>query len=419
MNIVLLATRIYGTDGVSLECVNWQKMLTSMGHRVHLVAGKLDRAGTVIPDLYFQSPKVVRLHDKVVYGKNHLQEVEAEIFEQAGKIEGELRNFFNNSGVPDLLITSNTLSIPVHFPLAVALTRVISELNIKTIARHHDFWWERDRFLKSEMFPFFQRWFPPTIPQIKHVVINSIAQKELKKRTGIEASIIYDTLDFEETKKLDTFSKNFRSDFGIATDDIVFLQATRIVPRKRIELAIALVEKLNNPKVVLVIAGYAGDEAGEYERFLKKKAKESSARVKFIGKQVNTRRKVFNIYNNGDAPKKRRIYTLWDCYLNCDFITYPTKLEGFGNQFVEAVKFKKPIIVSPYEVFKKDILPMGFDVVLLKDKIDEELIKEVKELINNPRRQKQMVEKNFRLGEKYLSFRWAEEKIKSIFETLN
>src|SRR4029078_4284481 len=109
MNVLIVATRIAGNDGVSLECVNWQKILQSMGHKVSFLAGKLDREGFVIPELYFQAPAVVRLHDKIVYSKNNLQDGEAEIYEQAGRIEGQLRNFFNEHGRPDVLITSNTL----------------------------------------------------------------------------------------------------------------------------------------------------------------------------------------------------------------------------------------------------------------------------------------------------------------------
>lgn len=416
MKIVIVATRIYGTDGVSLECINWQKMLTEMGHTVHLLAGKLDREGSIIPDLYFQSPKVVKLHDKVVYGKNRFEEVESEVFLQAGKIEGELRTFFNNFGKPDLIITSNTLSLPVHFALSIALTRVISELNIKTIARHHDFWWERERFLNSNLFPFFERWFPPILPQIKHVVINSIAQKELMARTGIKSTIVYDTLDFSKTSEKDSFSMQFKNDFGIKEDDVVFLQATRIVPRKRIELSIELVEKLQNPRAVLVIAGYGGDEAGDYLKKLKLIAKQSKARVLFIGKWVNGERRVVEITHNEKISKKKRIYTLWDCYLNCDFVTYPTELEGFGNQFVEAVKFKKPIIVTPYDVFKSDILPLGFKVINMPHSVTSTVLDEIKYLIINKGEVEKMVNHNFKLGEKYLSFEWAKGRIRKLIE---
>jgi len=417
MKIVILATRIAGLDGVSLEAEHWREVLQRMGHKVKLVAGALDREGVVIPELHFNHPEVVRIHDRVVYGKENYKKIEAETFALAGIIEGKLRQAFNNGSKADLLIVPNALSLPMHFPLAVALNRVIEELKIPTIARHHDFWWERGRFLRSSMFGFFERWFTPDLPEIHHVVINSVAQKELKKRTGINADIIWDSFDFDSKMGgLDSYSKNFREDLGIGEDDIIFLQATRIIPRKRVELSIELVRKLNNPKAVLVVSGHAGDEAGEYEKYLKKLAKRSRIRCKFVGQYVNSRRRVISEFGLG--RKRRRVYTLWDAFANCDFVTYPTKKEGFGNQFVESIFFRKPIILTPYEVYEKDIKPLGFSTIEISEKIGNSSIRKIESLINSPDRKKAMVEKNFALGEKFLSYNWVEKELKEILSEM-
>ena len=67
------------------------------------------------------------------------------------------------------------------------------------------------RFLRSTMFPFFEKWFPPRLPQIKHVVINSIASGELIRRTGIAASIIPDCFNFESgLNRADAYSKKWK-----------------------------------------------------------------------------------------------------------------------------------------------------------------------------------------------------------------
>ena len=172
-----------------------------MGHKVTLVAGELDREGILIPELHFKSPTVAGIHHRVVYGNESYEKIERAIFDIAGTIEGRLRQLFRNGTKPDLLITPNVFSIPMHFPLAVALTRTIDEFEIKTIARHHDFWWERERYNKSHMFKFFEKWFPPKSDLIKHTVINSIARKSLKDHSGIEAEVIWDTFEsnFPET----------------------------------------------------------------------------------------------------------------------------------------------------------------------------------------------------------------------------
>lgn len=409
MKVTILATRISGNDGVSLEAMRWKKILGRMGHKVSLVAGKLDRAGTLLPNLHFQTPEIVKVHDRVVYGNEDYKKVEREIFSQAGEIEGGLREIFHNGYKCDLLIVPNVLSLPVHFPLAVALTRVIEELKLPTIARHHDFWWERQRYLKSSMFPFFERWFPPKLPMMRHVVINSIAQKELKER-GFDSTIIPDTFDFKDARTgLDNFNKSFREDFGIDKEDLIFLQATRIVPRKRIELSIELVRKLNNPRIVFVVAGVAGDEAGDYDIKVRNLAKKSGIRCKFIGSRVNSHRRI---------AFGKKIYTLWDCFVNCDFVTYPTEMEGFGNQFIEAVCFKKPIILTEYNVYKVDIGPLGFKTINMTPEIKKGTIDEVNELIANPNKVKKMVDENFKLGQKNFSFEATKIKIERVINSL-
>jgi glycosyltransferase involved in cell wall biosynthesis len=397
MKVAIIATRIAGNDGVSLEAVRWSEILKKMGHSVKLVAGQLDRSGYLIPELHFQHPEVVKLHDQVIYGQGSYRKIEAEIFSLA-----------------DLLIVPNVFSLPMHFPLAVALARVIEELKIPTIARHHDFWWERKRFTRSTMFPFFHRRFPPDNPLIKHVVINSLAQKELKKRTQLSSTIIWDSFDFNSNlANLDSYSRHWRQDFGLAKDDIVFLQATRIVPRKRIELAINLIQKLTSPQIVLVIAGKAGDETGDYKQTLLKLVKKTKIRAKFIGDQINSKRRVVRDTAR-DKPSTKRIYTLWDCFVNADFITYPTKIEGFGNQFVESIYFKKPIILTPYPVYESDIKPLGFKTLEISPKLSRKSINKIKSLINNPSETKAITDYNFKLGQKYLSFQYVEKKLNKL-----
>lgn len=406
MRIWFVSTRIAGNDGVSLEAVRWRTILTRMGHKVTFVAGELDRAGVLIPELHFSNQKVVELHDKVVYGKNNFKKVEAEVFEMAGKIEGKLREAFNGHR-PDMLIIANCLSLPMHFPLAVALTRIIDEYKIPTIARHHDFWWERSRFMKSTCFPFFKRWFPPVSKYIKHVTINSITQRDLKEKLGIDSVVIPDTFDYVGTKnKKDKYNSTFRKDFGIAKDDIVFLQATRIVPRKRIEISIELVKKLNNPKIVLVVAGKVGDEGRDYFEKLEELANKLKVRVVFVGDYIDFNRKL--------TGNRNKIYTLWDAFISSDFVTYPSQIEGFGNQYIESVYFKKPVIITPYSVYKSDIKPLGFKSIEITPSLPERDIQKVNSFLNDSNKVKEMVESNFEFGKKHFSYEATEAKIQKL-----
>jgi mannosylglucosylglycerate synthase len=57
----------------------------------------------------------------------------------------------------------------------------------------------------------------------------------------------------------------FATDLGLAPDQYLFLQPTRIIQRKGIEHAIELTRRLDLP-AELVISHAAGDEGTEYER---------------------------------------------------------------------------------------------------------------------------------------------------------
>ena len=417
MKVVFLATRISGTDGVSLEARHWRNVLQRMGHDVVFIAGQLDCAGIVIPELYFQWKQLGDINNQVVYNGKDFEAYEAKIYEIAGRIEGKLHQSLKSLGKTDLIVVPNALSLPWHVLSALPIERPIEEMGTPTIARHHDFWWERDRYVKSSMKPFFEKWFPPNLPNIKHVVINSIAKKQLKERTGLDAEVIWDTFDFNsDLNKIDSYSKKWRKDFRIGDDDIVFLQATRLVPRKRIEMSMKLIKKLENPKAVLVIAGYAGDEGRDYEKFLRKYSKRLKIRCKFIGGNVNSKRRLKKI--NGGV-KLRRVYTLWDCFVNADFVTYPTEVEGFGNQFVESVYFKKPIVTTPYPVYTKDIKRLGFKSIEMSGGVTETVINKVGGLIEKPSRKEIIVEHNYKLGKKYFSYDWVEGKLTKLFKEMN
>ena len=74
----------------------------------------------------------------------------------------QLYNFINQLHI-DLLIVENALAIPLNIPLGLALAETIAETEIPTIAHHHDFCWERDRFSVNAVSDYLRMAFPPNI----------------------------------------------------------------------------------------------------------------------------------------------------------------------------------------------------------------------------------------------------------------
>jgi len=60
---------------------------------------------------------------------------------------------------------------------------------------------------------------------------------------------------------------------------------------------------------------------------------------------------------------------LWDAYAIADLVTYPSLWEGWGNQLLEALRAKLPIVLFEYPVYLKDIKDKGIEVISLGSEI--------------------------------------------------
>jgi glycosyltransferase involved in cell wall biosynthesis len=100
----------------------------------------------------------------------------------------------------------------------------------------------------------------------------------------------------------------------------------------------------------------------------------------------------------------RKAYTLWDVYPHADFVTYPTLYEGFGNALLEAVYFRKPVLVNRYSVYVADIAPLGFEFVEVDGWISDESLSEVRRLLDDPHRCQDVANKNYGLARRHFSY---------------
>ena len=254
--------------------------------------------------------------------------------------------------------------------------------------------------------------FPPNLPSIEHVVINSAAQEELALRTGISSTIIPNVLDFENPPAITRQeTRDFRKEIGLTTDDIIILQPTRVVQRKGIEHAIELVEELGDPRCKLVISHEAGDEGSEYADWLKEHARESGVDLRLLNLRISDPM-------NPDVNRKE-LYTLWDVYPHADFITYPSLYEGFGNAFLEAVYFKKPLLINRYAIFVRDIEPKEFDLIVMDGFLTRKTVDKVRKVLQSPEQREEMVNTNFEIAGRHYSYsmlrRWLNTLLTNFF----
>ena len=413
MNIGFVSTRFAGTDGVSLETEKWEQAFESFGHNNFWFSGQTDREPArclTSEEAFFNHHDNIELNRLIIGTQTRSREVTDIILQRKDFLKDRLYEFIEKFGI-DVLVAENCLAIPMHIPLGLALAEVIIETGLPAIGHHHDFFWERSRFLINAVGDILGSSFPPDIPQMKHVVINSMIQKDLAARRGISSTVIYNVIDFsEENTGIDDYNRDFRSDLGFDDDDILILQPTRIVSRKGIEHALDLVRKLKIPKVKLIISHSAGDEGDEYFNWIRETASQLDIPVYFIYNHLHEKRRFDSTGN--------KQYCLWDVYPHVDMVTYPSLYEGFGNAFLEAVYFKKPILVNRYSVYIVDIEPKGFDVISIDGYLTQKTVEDVRDVLLNESRRKQMVEKNYTLGKKYFSTTLLRRRLGSILDSI-
>jgi glycosyltransferase involved in cell wall biosynthesis len=410
-HVGFISTRFCGTDGVSLETKKWVKVLRDLGYDSFFFAGESDwpdERSYTVAEAHFDHPDIRGINRDLFDDYQRSQDTSTKIEQIKRHLKSHLYQFAKKFNI-QLLIVENALALPMNVPLGLAITELIAETEIATIAHHHDFAWERTRFAISAAEDYLQAAFPPTLRHIQHVVINSYAERQLALRTGLSAMLIPNVMDFDDgpPAEIDAYPKDLRQKLEIPQGSFLLLQPTRIVPRKRIEHAIELTRRLGE-NAVLVISHHAGDEGQGYDRYLHEYANILNVPVRFAAERFAVHR--------GTGADGSKIYSLADAYSQADLVTYPSQIEGFGNAFLEAIYYQRPIVLNNYEIFNTDIRPKGFKVIGYDNYIDQGCITAVLELLAEPSLVEEMVRANYQIGKKFYSYQVLERRLASLFE---
>lgn len=407
MHIGFVSTRLAGTDGVSLETAKWATIFQRLGHTSFYCAGELEPthpAGLLLSEMHFAYPRVKWINERTFKRTRPASGLREAIEAIADTLEAGLYRFVEDYRI-DVLIVENALAIPMNVPLGVALARLIEKTGQPTIAHHHDFYWERDRFRPCSLPDILDAAFPPDLPSIQHVVINSLAQESLRRRRGIDSTVVPNVLDFNRAAPgINEFSRGLRRSLGLTHGHLLILQPTRVIRRKGIELSIDLVRRLRLPhnqsrlpgkEPVLLITHRARDEGIAYLQELRRIAETADVPLLY---------EAARFAQDATRRNRRKIYSLWDAYAHADFVTYPSLYEGFGNALLEAIYFRLPTLVNRYSVYTADIAPLGFDLIEIEGSITEETVEQVIEVMTDPTRRRYMVECNYEIARRHFSY---------------
>jgi glycosyltransferase involved in cell wall biosynthesis len=407
--IAFVSTRISGTDGVSLEITKWAEVLERLGHTCFYIAGQCDdrppERSFVIPEAHFTHPAIAEINRRCLGAQLRSPETSDRIREMTGVIDEKLREALTHLQI-DIIIAENCLTIPLNIPLGLALVETVMETGVACIAHHHDFVWERERFLVNAVDDHIQAAFPPHLSEMHHIAINSVAAAEFSRRTGLSCHVIPNVMDFASPPAAAERGSAFRRDVGLSDEDFLVLQPTRVVQRKGIETSIELMRRLDDPRYKLVITHTAGDEGDVYANRVRDYARLLGVDILFAEELIGDERDVTQ-----DRSKK---YTIWDAYREADLVTYPSTYEGFGNAFLETLYFRKPILCNRYAIYRTDIEPCGFDVILTDGYLTDEVVDQVRDVIGDPERRRRMVEHNYAIARQYFSYDRVEGELQAL-----
>ena len=409
--VAFISTRIAGTDGVSLEIGKWAEVIERAGIECFYITGQSDRPADrtyLIEEAHFNHPEIQSITRRAFDVEIRSPELTNDITRLARAIRDKLNDAINELG-PDVLIVENALTIPMNLPLGIALVHDIQEHALPCIAHHHDFFWERERYLINAVDDIIQFAFPPPLAQIQHVVINSLAGEEFCRRTGLSCRIIPNVMDFANPPSPpDEYAADFRHAIGLADDDLLILQPTRVVARKGIEHAIELARRLAPERAKLVISHAPGDEGDAYAMRIREFAELLGVEVIFAHPWISDQR--------GTAPDGRKIYTIHDVYPQADLVTYPSTYEGFGNAFLEAIYHKRPIVCNRYAIYRTDIEPCGMRPILFDGFPTDETVDEIHRVLGDDEYRREMVEHNYEVARQFFSYEVLEAELRLMFQ---
>lgn len=438
--IAFISGKLGDVDGVSLEVEKWISALKSMGHEIVTIAGKyrdpvpgVEKSQQItMPALRFDSP-AQRHYEKIFFP--YLNKIPVYITEQKLKTyieecmrEGlelgeQLYDLVKQYDI-DVLIAENTNAMPMTILGGIATHHVATEKRLATIFHHHDFWWERSRFSNNKIESLLNNIMPPSDIGLEHAVISSYAAHILSSIKRVHPHVVPNCEDFDNPPVMDDYNADFRKELGFKEDDILIIQPTRIVRRKRIEDSVRLIAALQKKypqyqdRTHYIISLYQGDEPDDdYVAQIRNLAEKSGVSLHLISDRVGATR--------GTNTEGKKMYTNRDVLVHADLVTYLPVWEGFGNALLEALAAKVPVVTTTYLVYKTDIKVPGLNNIEIRNQYDddghlvipEQVLDEMHHILTHPKEKQELVEQNFITARAEFGFDTLKLKLRQILES--
>jgi mannosylglucosylglycerate synthase len=420
LNYGIIHSLIGKNDGVSIvidQSVNAmvRDLGINLGNIFFLAAHSSPRFNAETHEIFWHKSDV---HKTIIrqFNDESATGLDALIHEHALEARDIIADFVQRNSI-DILIAHNT-SHPYNFITAVGLGYYLEDLrksNLiwpKVLVWWHDSYFERPIFSHpNAVIRKYLHYLPGTL--IDGIVFINSTQPELARsmyrQYGLNrldtffserTAVIPNTHDIGWGWELcdwtaeqlffpppDPYNQRFLHDTGLEQlvsaagftldQTFILLQHTRIVPRKKIEVAIDLAFELEErfvregcrKCVALLISGHSGDEQAKYKEFL----------TEYFGmkSEASPHAAVFLIYgehfilSHRDIIVDKKYYNFFEVpgiVASLGGIgTYFSETEGFGNNLLEMIAAGLPVLINKYTVYESDVEPLGFDLPYIDD----------------------------------------------------
>jgi glycosyltransferase involved in cell wall biosynthesis len=462
LNYGIIHSLIGKSDGVSIvidQSVNAmvKDLGIGLGNIFFMAAHSSPRFNAETHEIFWHKSEI----NKIIvsqFSKEADSSLEELIHENGLLAKDIIADFVKRNSI-DILIAHNT-SHPYNFITAVGLGYYIEDLrkqNIiwpKVLVWWHDSYFEREQFVNpNPIIKKFLKYLPGTL--IDGIVFINSTQTELARRVFKEydanpkdsfftdrTTVIPNTHDIYWDWKAckwtgntlnfppqDSYNQSFLKDIGLGDmvkaggytikDTLILLQHTRIVPRKKIEVAIDIAFKLaerfaregRRKCIALLISGHSGDEQVKYKEYLEEYFQIKSKSV--IDHQVFMIFGENHILSHRDIIVDKKYYNFFEIPAIVASLggigTYFSETEGFGNNLLEMIAAGLPVVINKYDIYKTDVEPLGFNMPFIEDGVlDEALIEKTFKLTTDIAYRNQIVCHNLailseKLGHKIIS----------------
>ena len=473
LRIGIIHSLIGKNDGVSIVIDQTVEAMSkhldiNLGNFFFLAAHSSPRFNAQTNDVFWHKSEA---HKKILINFNNpdTEGLDELIHENALYAKKVIEEWVDENDI-DLIIAHNT-SHPYNFITAVGLGYYIEELRNddiiwpKLLVWWHDSYFERAIFSNpNPVIKKYLRYLPGSTYVNGIAFINkqqielgkkvfqqdnsAVMDKFFKLRTTVvpnttEIPWEWEHLDADSETVIcppqDNYNDGFMKDIGLVQqvesrgftiDDTVFLlQHTRVVPRKKIELAIDLAFKLEkkfkknnkNKCVAVIISGHSGDEQNQYTNNLYihyselcKTNPDSNVILIFGEHNILSHRDIIvdkKFYNFAEIPSIIAAYG--------GIGTYFSDVEGFGNNLLEMMSFALPAVINKYEVYKEEIEKYGFDLPAIDGGgVTEELVDSAYKLLTDIPYRNKVVKHNLKVLKEKLDHKIIAEKLEPIIKSM-